>query len=151
METLREIIANHDLKTLFQKYRQVVFYVIFGCVSTLVNIIAFWIINSLFGVNYKLANVLSWVIAVFCAYITNKIWVFESRGKTGKENVFEASKFFFFRLITLGVDMLCMYTFIEKLGILEIVSKIITNAIVVVANYLFSKLIIFRKKKIEQE
>ncbi|MCQ2973198.1 MAG: GtrA family protein [Bacteroidales bacterium] len=151
MGKIRQLLTENSFSTLFIKYKQIIYYIFFGVVSTIVNILTFWICNSLLNINYLIANVISWITAVFCAYITNKLWVFESRGKSREENIYEAIQFYIFRLISLGMDMACMYIMIDILQIKEIIAKIVANVVVVVANYIFSKLIIFKKRQEKNE
>ncbi len=140
-----DILGKFHLDGIYNKYRQVIIYLFFGAVSTVVNIAAFWLCNYVFGINYQISNVISWVLAVLCAYITNKLWVFESRGKSKKENIGEAALFYFFRIVSLGIEMGIMYLMIDYWGLNVMLSKIVANVISIAANFVFSKLIIFRK------
>ncbi|MCQ2252994.1 MAG: GtrA family protein [Bacteroidales bacterium] len=121
-----------------------IFYLFFGVVSTIVNIVTFWLCNYVLGVNYQISNVISWVFAVLCAYITNKLWVFDSRQKSRKATIGEAALFYFFRIVSLGIEMGIMYIMIDLLDLNVMLSKIVANAISIIANFFFSKLIIFK-------
>ena len=92
------------------------------------------------------SNFMAWVLAVFFAYITNKIWVFESKTETLNELVKEIGSFVFARVVTLLIDMLIMYVGVEILFINKMIIKVLANIVVIVANYVFSKLFIFKKK-----
>ena len=92
--------------------------------------------------DYLISNVLSWVLAVLFAYITNKIFVFESKSK---KNVKEITSFFFFRIISLVIEMIILYIFVDMLHIDDLITKIIAQVIVIVANYVFSKVFVFKK------
>ena len=89
-----------------------------------------------------LSNAIAWIISVLFAFITNKLFVFESKGNVLKESI----SFFIVRLISLGLDMLCMYLLISVLSTNELLSKIITNVIVIILNYVFSKIFVFKKQ-----
>lgn len=145
MQKFFDIIKNYSLSELLIRYKHIILYLFFGVVSTIVNIAVFAFFNRFIGLNYQIANVISWIFAVAVAYITNKIWVFESREKSKKENIREAATFYFFRVVSLVMEIFCLYVFIDVLKIDEIISKIISNTLVVIANYVFSKLIIFKK------
>ncbi len=145
-----DILSRFRLDGIYVKYHQAIFYLFFGGVSTLVNLAAFGLCNYLFGINYQISNVISWILAVLCAYITNKLWVFESRGKSRRENVGEAALFYFFRIVSLGIEMGIMYIMIDMMDLNVMLSKIVANVISIIANFFFSKLIIFRKSAVHE-
>ena len=89
-------------------------------------------------------------MAVIVAYVTNKLWVFDSKKHDSKTIAKEFAEFVVARLITLGIETLLLWIFVDKLGVNDLIMKIITNIIVVILNYIFSKFIIFRKKKKEE-
>lgn len=130
---------------LYKKHKEVILYLIFGFLSTAINIIAFWACNNLFKIDYKISNVIAWILAVIFAFVTNKLIVFESKNKTKEEITREVISFFIARLISLIVDMLMMVIMIDIIKINSIVAKVISNVVVVIINYIFSKFIIFRK------
>ncbi len=146
MQIIFDFIKNNRFLELFRRYKHIILYLFFGVVSTIVNILIFALCNRIFGFNYQIANIISWIFAVAVAYVTNKIWVFESREKSKSENIREAIYFYFFRIVSLLMEMFCLYLLIDVFDIDEIVSKIVSNTLVVVANYVFSKLIIFKNK-----
>ena len=120
--------------------REFILYVIFGILTTLVNILVYFLFVNL-NVNYLISNILAWFFSVLFAYITNRIWVFESK----KENILkEASLFYGGRLFSGIVDTGLMYLFIDILLIGDLISKIIIQVIVVILNYVISKLIVFK-------
>lgn len=128
---------------MLEKLREVSAYLIFGVLTTLVNIISFYIFNNLLNIDYLIANIISWFLSIIFAYITNKNYVF----KNNKEDNFKTFILFISsRLTTLLLDMLFMILLIEKIQISEINSKIIVQIMVVVINYLLSKLIVFKDR-----
>jgi putative flippase GtrA len=129
-----------------KKYREVIMYLIFGVLTTIVNIASYLIFTKIFNLDYLISNVIAWVLSVLFAYITNKIYVFESKTVEKKLILFEIISFFSFRLISGLIDMICMYIFVSMIGFNDSIMKIITNVIVVLLNYIFSKLFIFNKK-----
>ena len=136
------------MKELFMKYKEIINYIIFGGISTAVSFVTYWIFARGFYIDEVVSNVLSWFCAVLFAYVTNKIWVFESKTETKKAFMKEITMFFSARIIS---GLLCdvgIFTILVKgLKINDIVSKVSTQIIIIIMNYVFSKLIVFRKKK----
>ncbi|HBG2071391.1 TPA: GtrA family protein, partial [Clostridioides difficile] len=96
--------------------------------------------------NFMVANALAWILAVLFAYVTNKFFVFESK-RIEIEFLFkEFLSFVSFRLLSGVVEMLIMYVMIDLLFVNDIIVKVFTNIVVIVLNYLFSKMIIFKEK-----
>lgn len=132
-----------ELISTYKKYKEVLNYIIFGILTTAVNWIVFQIFIEVFSLNWSIANVIAWICAVIFAYITNRKYVFESVSL----NVFkEFLVFVQFRLISLLLEMLIMFILIEVISLAPFASKIITAVVVVIANYIFSKAIIFRER-----
>ena len=141
--------------------KEIINYIIFGVLTTVVNFIVFWLFNRLLGKNYYLiSNVIAWVAAVAFAYITNKIWVFESKVTKPKALIKEIVEFFVARLFSLGVEEAGLLIFVDLLKFKnlsfelftfaitgEILAKIILAVVVVILNYIFSKFIIFKKDR----
>jgi len=118
-----------------------IFYIIFGILTTLVNILLYLFLTKLLGFNYIISNILAWFFSVLFAYITNRIWVFES----DNDNILkEIILFFSGRLFSGVVDTLFLFVFIELLFMNDLISKVIIQIIVVILNYVISKFIIFK-------
>lgn len=128
------------------KFYEISSYLFFGVLTTIVNIIIHFIGLNLFSWHYLLATVVSWFAAVSFAFVTNKKWVFGSITTTKKEWFIEFMTFIFYRLVSLVMDMGSMLLLIEVFQFDNLWAKIVTQILVVVANYLFSKLFIFSKK-----
>ena len=98
--------------------------------------------------NYQLANIIAWFVSVLVAYLTNKVWVFGSHYTTFRAFIVEFIKFYFYRALTLLIDIVFMYVGVTLLGfdsaIQQLVVKILDNVVVVIANYIFSKWLIFK-------
>ena len=153
--------------------REIVTYIIFGVLTTAVNLVTFYITKQIFisigwdgvfnamlgsagwekalallgsGTDYLDATVIAWTVAVIFAFVTNKLIVFESKSckpaVAGKEFV----GFIGARLFSLLVELLCMFIMVTLLHWNEFVAKVIVQIIVVILNYVFSKLIIFKNK-----
>jgi putative flippase GtrA len=97
--------------------------------------------------NYQVANIIAWFLSVLFAYITNKLWVFSSKTHGFTDLIKEMSSFFFFRILSLIMDVFMMWLGISVLHANPVLTKIIDNVVVVVANYFFSKWYIFKSNK----
>ena len=132
----------NKLFVLYKKYKEIINYLIFGGLTTLISIITYALFAKVFHIDYLISNVLSWIIAVLFAYITNKMFVFESKSK---KNIKEITSFFFFRVVSLIMEMIILYVFVDMLHIDDLVTKIIAQVIVIISNYIFSKVFVFKK------
>ena len=139
------------IKSLYEKYREIINYLIFGVLTTIVNIgtkyaLLFTIFNEKNAVELQLAIIISWILAVLFAYITNRKFVFESKNKN---KIKELISFFSARIATLLLEMFIMWFFITLLklnsDIYVIIFTILTQILVVVGNYILSKIFMFKK------
>ncbi|MDT2633435.1 GtrA family protein [Enterococcus dongliensis] len=130
---------------------EVFIYLFFGGLATVVNIVTFALAYQVFHLNWPISNTISWIFSVLFAFVTNKVWVFQSKTENFKELVWEFSKFVFARVISFGMDMATMYLFIDLLHTGNLIAKLITQIIVVIANYIFSKVFIFKKVEIIED
>ena len=152
----------NKIKELYEKHRELIVYFVFGVLTTAVNLITFYTLESLFGTenSYLYNNVIAWVVAVAFAYVTNKLVVFESKSWAPSVVLKEAAEFVGARLFSLGVEEAGLWLFVELLsfGAVSIkilgfnltggfIAKVILAVIVVILNYFFSKFIIFKNKK----
>lgn len=131
---------------LFKKYQSLIAYVFFGGVTTLVNLGVFWLLTKI-NWNYQVANVIAWFLSVLVAYLTNKVWVFSSHYTTFKAFLVEFIEFYFFRALTLILDIIILYVGITLMHQNEMVVKLIDNILVIIVNYVFSKWYIFKSVK----
>ena len=148
------------IKTLFIKYKELITYVIFGVLTTLVNFFAFWIFTKIFGEDlYLVNNAIAWVVGVVFAYITNKLFVFDSKSWDLKVITKEITGFLGARIFSFLVEEGGMLLFISILGFGgksltllgftitgQFIVKILLAVIVVILNYIFSKFIIFKRQ-----
>ena len=132
---------------LLRKYREPILYLFFGGLTTLVNIVVYWICTRLFSLGYEAANVAAWIVAVSFAFVTNKLFVFESKSSKTGTLLWELFTFFGGRLLTLGAEMLLLYVGIDLLGWHDLIVKVISNIVVILLNFVISKLLVFRRKK----
>ncbi len=130
----------------YKKYRQIIHYLIAGGLTTAVSLSVYYllvltVLDPQSGVQLQAANIVSWVVAVTFAYYVNRKYVFESRSD---QVVREAAAFYVARLGTLFMDMLIMFVFVTKLGMNDKLIKLVVQVGVTVANYILSKLMVFR-------
>ena len=134
------------MKRLYKKYEEIIKYLIIGGLTTLVSIVSYSIFRLVLNWSLVSSEVLSWLLAVLFAYITNKNIVFKSKNK----NVLKESVFFFvFRIVTLfiGIYVLIFLEWLMPSTDLWITaSKVIQQAVIFVLNYIFSKFFIFKQK-----
>lgn len=131
---------------LYQKYKEVIHYLIFGGLSTVVNFVSYFIAARVIGIEEVTSSAISWFCAVLFAYVTNKLFVFESKTETKKAMVKEMVTFFLARILS-GIlcDVGSFALMVRVFHVNDIFAKIVTQVMVVVVNYVFSKLFIFRK------
>lgn len=124
---------------------EVVGYLVFGVLTTLVNIAAFAVLSGRMRIPELVANVIAWLLSVLFAYVTNRLFVFQSKARSAGALLREAGLFFAARLLSLGIDeggmALCLYVLHWD----KMLAKVLMNVIVVILNYFASKLLIFRK------
>ena len=128
----------------FKKYKDVIPYAVFGVLTTVVNIIVYWMMAHVFHAGVMPATIIAWIAAVLFAYITNRKWVFHSEAHTPREIFREIVSFFSCRLATGFVDWLCMFVFVDVFHMNDVLIKGGANVLVIILNYVASKLIIFR-------
>lgn len=133
---------------LYKKYKELINYLIVGGLTTVVGLGVYYacvltFLNPNHAVQLQIANILSWIAAVTFAYFTNRKFVFESKNPNMLK---EASAFIGARVITLLMDMFSMFIMVTCMRLSDKIAKLVVQVIVTVANYIFSKMIVFRKK-----
>ena len=146
IKLVSDTIEEFDNVSWYNKYKEALLYLFFGGCTTLINIVTFFVCRQ-FNLGVDLSNVIAWVIAVIFAFVTNKLIVFESRNVSSKKVVKETIGFFIARIISLGIDTGILHLMIDYMKISELISKIVSNIVVIIVNYIFSKLFIFKKEK----
>lgn len=137
------------LKTLFKKFcnKEIIFYLIFGVLTTLVSLIVYYFCTLAFlnpqnAVQLQIANIISWVLSVAFAYVTNRRFVFKSKNPNKLEEII---KFVSARLLTLLLDMFIMFVCVTILKFNDKISKLLSQVIIIISNYIFSKIFVFKK------
>lgn len=131
----------------FEKYKALILYGIFGVTTTIINVVSYALLLFI-GINVQIAVVVSWLLAVIVAYFTNRVWIFNSGAVTKLELLREFISFMLARLATLVVEMVIIWFGVQLLNQDPIVWKIIDNIVVIILNYIISKLIVFKIRKI---
>ena len=154
--TLKDVDWKHiNLKTikgLYYNYKEVINYLVFGGLATLVNFVSYFVFARVIGIDEVISSGLSWVCAVIFAYITNKIFVFESKTTNKKELIKECASFFLARIFPgITCDVGTFALMVKVFNINDIFSKIVTQVMVVIVNYVFSKFIVFKNKETNKE
>lgn len=135
------------LKKLYKKYKSLILYIFFGICTTFVNIASFWFMAHIFNFKAVFSSIVSWIFSVIFAYITNRGWVFEARA-TGAKNIFrEIYSFFACRFATGALDCFIMFLCVDIFGFNDMIIKVLSNVIVVVLNYVSSKIFVFKNTK----
>lgn len=151
--------------------KEIVTYILFGVLTTVLNLFTFWAFKKIFisigwegvlnnllpegsalynilssGSDYLDANCIAWVVGVVFAFVTNKLWVFESKSWRPSVAGREFTGFMGARIFSFVVETLMMFVLVTILSCHELIAKLIVGIVVVILNYIFSKLLIFKKK-----
>lgn len=142
------IVLIKKINNLYLKYKHIVNYLFFGVCSTLINLVIYYVLtitvlNPKNAIHLQIANIVSWIGAVIFAYITNRKYVFESKNKNILK---ECTSFFGARIITLLMDIVIMFIGVTLLKQDDKIFKIISQVVVIVSNYIFSKIFVFKKE-----
>ena len=134
------------LKKLIVKYYDILAYLVFGVLTTVVNYLVYLPCYNLLGLPAVVSNVIAWVVAVAFAYVTNKPFVFRSHDWSAKTVVPELTKFVGTRVASGGMESAIIWIAVDLLGGNGNLWKLVTSVLVVILNYVGSKLLVFRKK-----
>ena len=131
----------------YKKYKEIINYLIFGVLTTIINLFSYYlltntILNPNQALHLQIANVISWIIAVIFAYITNRKYVFNSsNANIGKE----ITDFIGARVMTLLLDMVIMFIGVTLFNFNDKFIKILSQILIIIFNYIFSKVFVFKK------
>ena len=135
------------ISELLQRYKSQILYLFFGGWTTIINVVVYGLCTRLAALSTSVSTVVAWIVAVLFAYLTNRTWVFESRAGTARDVLREMGSFFLCRLATGLLDLAIMYVCVDRLGLPDMPVKLLSNVVVIVLNYVASKLFIFAKKE----
>lgn len=131
---------------LVKKYWSILSYLFFGVVTTVVNMVVYYLCYHTWGLSSDLSTVIAWVLSVLTAFLTNKPFVFGSHDWSMKVLLPEAGSFFGCRLGSGVLELVLMHITVEMLGWPGMLMKLLVNVLVVIINYVASKLLVFRNK-----
>lgn len=151
----------NTIKSLIIKYKELITYGLFGVATTVVNFGTFEIASRILGEElYLLSNVIAWVVCVTFAYVTNKLWVFESKNMKPEVVMKELLSFFAARGFSFIIEEGGLFLLVDVVGLSDfslevlgfrisgtLIAKAVVGVVVVVINYFFSKMFIFKKDK----
>ena len=128
--------------------KEIILYLIFGVLTTVVSLLSYYICTITFlnpnnAVEIQIANILSWITCVTFAFFTNRKYVFESKEDIKKEGI----KFYISRLSALLIDVVMIFVFVSLLKINDKIIKLVNQVIIIIFNYIASKLFVFKKGK----
>lgn len=134
------------IKNLLIKYKSFIMYAVFGVLTTVINMASYYVLYNTLSWSNLASTALAWLIAVIFAFITNKKWVFDSQSMEAKVLLYELFSFFLCRIATGAFDMVVMYVAVDVMHANEMFWKLTANVLVILLNFVASKLIIFKKK-----
>lgn len=133
------------LRQLFRKYYDLISYLFFGVLTTAVNYLVYLPLYNLAGISASVSNMISWVVAVAFAYLTNKPFVFKSHDWSAKTVIPELTKFVSCRIASGLMETVILLVTVDTLHWNGNLWKLVTSVLVVVLNYVASKLVVFKK------
>lgn len=129
----------------YSKFKDQLLYLFFGALTTLVNLVAFYLLTEKpWQINVTVGNVISIILAILFAYVTNKIWVFNSKTEGAKELFAEFARFVGGRMSTMIIEVGGVFLIYNVMGQSKMIAKLITQVIVIIGNYFISKFLVFR-------
>ena len=141
IKKIKELLKN-------DKIREIIAYLIIGFLTTVLNLVVYYVCTTWFLdpekiINVEIANVIAWTIAVIFAYVTNRVIVFRSKDdKVLKEGI----KFFLGRIFTLLLELALMALMVSVIRVNDKIAKIICQVVIIVGNYIISKIFVFKKE-----
>lgn len=135
------------LKKLMKKYEELILYIVVGVCTMIVSLVSYFIMANTLQMYYQTANIISWILAVAFAYVTNKKYVFKSPYTSVQATTKELASFVSSRVASLLVEILSMFFFVQVCQIDDNIVKLMNQVLVTVLNYIFSKFWVFRKEK----
>jgi len=131
---------------MIKQHKEVLLYLIFGVLTTIINIVTYNIFKNLLNIDYMLSTIIAWCFAVIFAYVTNRIYVFNSKNNNKTDIVKEIMLFISVRLSSLVIDIAIMYIGVTILTINDMLIKVFANVVIIIINYIVSKKIVFKNK-----
>lgn len=143
-DKIMDLAGLRIFRPIYIKHKEILRYIFFGVLATIISITSYWIFNHLMYMNELIANIISWILAVLFAFITNRRWVFQVPKKNERNFIKQLIEFYSGRLLTLALEEIIILIFITLLEFPSMVVKIFAQIAVIVTNYIISKLWIFK-------
>ena len=132
-----------NIKDRSKKHRELVVYLVCGFLTFVVSMVVYALLSEVFKINVLVANIITWIIAVYFAFSVNRKFVFKSNGNFTSELI----QFYLGRVVTLVVEQAMLYIFIIRLMFNNMAIKSIAQVVIIILNYIISKFIVFKKEK----
>lgn len=145
-DIIMELPVLRTFNPIYKKHKEILLYLFFGGLSFIVSIATYAFFNISLHMNELLANILSWIITVMFAFLTNRVCVFDSQTNGTAEFMKQLLTFYSGRVITLIIEEVILLVFITWLGFNSMLIKVIAQVIVILLNYVISKAIVFNQK-----
>lgn len=129
----------------YKKNKEVLMYILFGGLAFVLNLVLYALFAEKMHINELISNIICWIICVLFQFFTNRTWVFDGKVNSAAEFIKQMTSFFGGRLFTLVVEEVMLAVFITWLGFNGMVIKLIAQFVVIVLNYIISKLVVFKK------
>ena len=125
--------------------KEIFLYIVFGVLTTIVNFLIYFSFSELLSINYLISNIIAWIVSVTFAYLTNKFYVFNSNVKEKNKIIKEFIKFVNCRLTSGVIEMILLFLLVDIIKVNDVISKLVIGVIVVILNFILSKLFVFKK------
>ena len=132
--------------TFWKKHEEGMNYLFWGGVAFVLSMVLFHLFANIMHLYEQIANIFSWILCVIFTYVTNKIFVFKSKTKGLKRILKEFKDFVVARILTLVMENIILFVMIDLMTINNMIAKLVGQFVVIVSNYIFSKLWIFKKE-----
>ncbi len=132
---------------IYRKYEEIINYLIVGVLTTLISVLSYALFAKVFHIHYMVSNIISWILSVLFAYITNKKYVFKSTVIEKKAVLKEMIDFFKYRILSFLIDVSLMYMFVSLLKVDDMISKVLVQILIIILNYVFSKIFVFKESQ----
>ena len=133
------------MELFYTKHKESLLYLFFGGLTFLISILSFALLMDMLFLDALVSDVISWIIAVLFAFFTNKILVFQAPTKTAYEFLSQMAFFFGGGIATLLLEELMIYVFITRLQFPNLPEKIVAQVVVIILNYVISKILVLKK------
>ncbi len=141
----RKVLAR--FRPFYNRYKEMLLYVFFGCGTFLISVLTYALFTEIFFWDILFANAVAWIFATLFAFFTNRTWVFASHAVGVKAFLLQIGSFSLGRFLTLLIEEWMLFFFVGQLGLSNMFIKLIAQIVVIILNYVLSKLIVFRKRR----